>query len=105
MDEAERIAAWRARLVRGVETAERADQNRPRDRRRAPLARVSRPLDELRERGRVDVLHDEEHVVAGADHVVHRGDVRVVDARLHPTFVDQRRDELRDPSRTGRVAS
>ena len=83
------------RLVRGMQTVERAGHDRHDDAGRQAIAAIARAPDEARERLAADVLHDEQELVVVHDDVEGRDDVRVLDARGEPRLVEEHRGEVR----------
>ena len=53
-----------------------------------------RPLDQMRERVALDVVHHQEQIPFERNHVEGGHDVRVADARREPRLVDEHRHEL-----------
>ncbi len=94
MDDVERRAHLVRGLVRGVQPGEdlAADRDRDvdRDMRLGFVRRAQQPV----QRRAVDVLLDEDHLLAGRDDVEHRHDVAVVDLRRDAGFVEEHRDEV-----------
>jgi hypothetical protein len=90
----ERATTFALRLVCGVQAFERVERDAHGDTWRHRLGSLEQPGLKPRERWPVHVLHDQEELTVGPDHVERRRDVGVSYARDDACLVDQHRREL-----------
>ena len=95
VDDVEGVAVLAASLVRSLESVQYADDDRHERALRQGNRLLAREAQQRVQRLAVDVVHDEEQLALGGDHVEHRHDVRVLDARREASLVEEHRDELR----------